>query len=125
MSAHLASAHKGFVCAHWLDAQDRAPVPSAHLSILPLCCLLPPSLAGVNVLFQLHKPCKFGEAWAVCGNVPELGAWDPKRALPLRWSKGDTWTAQIPLPRDITVQWRFVLIDANTKALKMWLTDGT
>ncbi|GLJ22909.1 hypothetical protein SUGI_0432150 [Cryptomeria japonica] len=49
----------------------------------------------VKVKFVLQKKYKFGQQFAVVGDDPQFGTWNPKEALPLEWSKGDVWTIEV------------------------------
>jgi hypothetical protein len=35
---------------------------------------------GVPVVFELGKHCSFGNSFAIIGEAPSLGAWDPRHA---------------------------------------------
>jgi phosphoglucan,water dikinase len=41
---------------------------------------------------------RFGESCALVGDLPALGAWDAAAALPMEWTEGDVWTAEVALP---------------------------
>ena len=41
----------------------------------------PPQQQYVPVVLQYTKHCAFGHGYAVVGSVPELGSWDPNRAV--------------------------------------------
>ncbi|KAE8689796.1 hypothetical protein F3Y22_tig00110931pilonHSYRG00108 [Hibiscus syriacus] len=58
----------------------------------------------VNVKFQLHKECSFGEHFFIVGDHPMLGLWDPESALPLTWSEGHVWTAELYMPVGVSIQ---------------------
>ncbi|GLJ11008.1 hypothetical protein SUGI_0140290 [Cryptomeria japonica] len=49
----------------------------------------------VKVKFVLQKKYKFGQQFAVVGDDPQFGTWNPKEALPLEWSEGDVWTIEV------------------------------
>jgi alpha-amylase len=38
---------------------------------------------------------QFGEDIYVVGSVPELGYWDPDKAVPLTWVDSDTWSGDV------------------------------
>lgn len=63
----------------------------------------------VNVKFVLQKKCKFGQQFAVVGEDPQFGTWDPKAALPLEWSEGDIWTTQVNVPVGKHIEYKFIL----------------
>jgi len=49
----------------------------------------------VRVAFGLQKNCEFGEQFLIVGDDPSLGSWDPLEALPMTWSEGHIWTAEV------------------------------
>ncbi|KAH9672869.1 hypothetical protein KPL70_017900 [Citrus sinensis] len=63
----------------------------------------------VHVKFQLQKECLFGEQFFLVGDDPMLGLWDPTSAIPLDWSDGHIWTAEIDVPVSKTIQCKFIL----------------
>ncbi|KAL3701484.1 hypothetical protein R1sor_019506 [Riccia sorocarpa] len=63
----------------------------------------------VNVKFTLQKQCHFGQQFNVVGDIPELGEWDPSRAVPLEWSEEHVWTAQVPIRTGLNVEYKFVM----------------
>ena len=48
----------------------------------------------VRVAFQLPYRTRFGQSVTLVGSGP-LGAWDPRRAISMTWTKGDIWKADI------------------------------
>ncbi|GLC39272.1 hypothetical protein PLESTM_000872100 [Pleodorina starrii] len=67
----------------------------------------------VPVILKYGKRCNFGEAFAVVGSVPELGSWDPTRAVKMTWTAGDVWLAHVQLPVDTEVQYKYVRINKD------------
>ncbi|KAK8685313.1 hypothetical protein V6N13_041316 [Hibiscus sabdariffa] len=63
----------------------------------------------ITVKFQLQKECSFGEQFFLVGNLPMLGLWDPESALPLTWSEGHVWTAELDIPVGVPIQFKFFL----------------
>ncbi|RZC90416.1 hypothetical protein C5167_029549 [Papaver somniferum] len=68
----------------------------------------------VKVRFQLMQECSYGQEFLVVGDDPILGAWDPSSAVPLKWSEGNLWKAELDVPIDKTIEFKFVLKDPNT-----------
>ena len=54
---------------------------------LPMCSFTVPG-----------KALKVGDSLVLCGDIPELGSWDPSKGLQLEWREGDSWVGQIRLP---------------------------
>ena len=47
----------------------------------PVCCAAAGlARGGVPVVFELGKHCAFGNSFAITGEAPGLGAWDPQHA---------------------------------------------
>ncbi|GAU13966.1 hypothetical protein TSUD_262930 [Trifolium subterraneum] len=63
----------------------------------------------VRVEFQLLKDCDFGEQFLIVGDNPMLGSWNPLDALPLTWSDGHIWTAELDMPAGKSIQYKFIL----------------
>lgn len=55
---------------------------------------------------QTNKQINYGESLKVVGNQKQLGEWDAGRALPLKWSEGDVWTATTELPVGVDVEFK-------------------
>ncbi|XP_026439167.1 starch-binding domain-containing protein 1-like [Papaver somniferum] len=68
----------------------------------------------VKVRFQLMQECSYGKEFLVVGDDPILGAWDPSSAIPLKWSEGNLWKAQLDVPTDKIIQFKFILKDPKT-----------
>lgn len=66
-------------------------------------------LKTVHVKFQLQKKCAFGEKFHIVGDDPNLGSWDPSSAIPLDWSDGHLWTAELDIPVGKSIQYKFIL----------------
>ncbi|OAY79465.1 uncharacterized protein LOC109718409 [Ananas comosus] len=62
-----------------------------------------------HVKFVLHKECLFGQRFLLVGDDPNIGSWDPSKAIPLEWSDGHVWTTELDLPIGKLIQFKFVL----------------
>ena len=51
----------------------------------------------ISLTFFVRKFVKYGEGVYISGNVPELGNWNPEKALKLFWRPGDNWTQRIKI----------------------------
>ena len=45
------------------------------------------------------------------GDDPAIGAWEPSRGVPLRWTCTDVWQASVALPRDRAVEYKLCVRD--------------
>ncbi|HWM08599.1 MAG TPA: carbohydrate-binding module family 20 domain-containing protein [Solirubrobacteraceae bacterium] len=50
-----------------------------------------------TVTFETHYGTKHGQNVFVCGEAPELGGWDPAKALTLNYRDGGVWEAAVQL----------------------------
>eukprot|EP00262_Sarcandra_glabra_P020057 TRINITY_DN7877_c0_g1_i1.p1 TRINITY_DN7877_c0_g1~~TRINITY_DN7877_c0_g1_i1.p1 ORF type:complete len:426 (+),score=71.97 TRINITY_DN7877_c0_g1_i1:118-1395(+) len=66
-------------------------------------------LKTVHVKFVLHKECVFGQQFLLVGEDPIFGVWDPLNAIPLDWSDGHIWTAELDIPIGKSIQFKFLL----------------
>jgi len=70
-----------------------------------------------------------GDVAAVVGATPELGEWDPSRALRLKASEANTWTSEFPMPTSAS-EFKLILIrgkDAKWEPFegnRRWPTTG-
>ncbi|XP_050214947.1 uncharacterized protein LOC126666042 [Mercurialis annua] len=88
----------------------------------------------VHVKIQLNKECSFGEQFAIVGDDPIFGIWDPENAMPLDWSDGHVWILELDIPIGTTIQFKFILKDINgeilwqpgpDRILTTWETNNT
>ena len=50
------------------------------------------------ISFNIEYKTRFGQQLYVAGSIPELGEWDYSCALPMKYSDGGKWNAQIKTP---------------------------
>lgn len=72
----------------------------------------------VRVKFQLQKECAFGEHFLLVGDSPMLGLWDPESAVPMNWSEGHIWSAEMLMPVGQLVNFKFILKSSTEEV--MW-----
>ncbi|KAK4392304.1 hypothetical protein Sango_2008200 [Sesamum angolense] len=91
-------------------------------------------LKTVNIRFKLQKQCAFGQQFLLVGDDPVLGLWDTSDAVPLNWSDGHVWIADIEIPSGKALTYKFILSgDTGTiswqpgpdRILETWDTDKT
>lgn len=63
---------------------------------LPLTCIA--GSQGVLVRFNIAYKTNFGQQLRLVGNTDSLGQWDIERSVPMQWTQGDIWTADVSLP---------------------------
>lgn len=53
----------------------------------------------------------------IVGNTPELGYWDPDRAVPLNWVDSDTWSGTVSftdLTKGDDIEYKFIVKDGSS-----------
>ncbi|MFJ9036828.1 carbohydrate-binding module family 20 domain-containing protein [Streptomyces sp. NPDC102406] len=99
----------------------RNRVPAAWRSVLMLTVLLAGLLTGTaahaqaatsqdsSVTFRVVADTE-GETLLVSGSTPQLGSWDPAKAVPLGTTAGTYphWSTSIQLPAGATVQYKYI-----------------
>jgi predicted alpha/beta superfamily hydrolase len=62
----------------------------------------------VPVAFSRAEPVGFGSSVFVVGDHPDLGAWDPVKAVKLRWTPGDVWVGDVAIQAGTQLQYRYI-----------------
>lgn len=65
---------------------------------------------------------QWGQALYLSGSLPELGNWDPDRAIALNAKDWPLWTATVQLPAGVRFEWK--LITENPDGTRWW-HDGS
>ncbi|RDX63610.1 hypothetical protein CR513_57939, partial [Mucuna pruriens] len=96
--------NKGFLPLHAVPAKTMV-----ELDNLVLQAQEPPKEPKVvNVTFQLHRICNYGEQYLVVGSDALFGSWDPAKAIPMAWSEGHVWTVSMGVPAG-KFQFKYIL----------------
>ncbi|MFC4061291.1 CBM20 domain-containing protein [Planomonospora corallina] len=70
---------------------------------------VPAGAAGtVTVTFTAEAATYLGQNVYVVGSAPELGAWDPARAVTLSPADYPRWRAAVALPGDTVMQYKYI-----------------
>eukprot|EP01053_Blabericola_migrator_P011960 Blabericola_migrator_1__11959@NODE_731_length_6696_cov_64_725298_g527_i0_p5_GENE_NODE_731_length_6696_cov_64_725298_g527_i0NODE_731_length_6696_cov_64_725298_g527_i0_p5_ORF_typecomplete_len189_score20_57CBM_20/PF00686_19/2_1e24FLYWCH_u/PF16662_5/5_7FLYWCH_u/PF16662_5/6e02FLYWCH_u/PF16662_5/91_NODE_731_length_6696_cov_64_725298_g527_i07671333 len=66
-----------------------------------------------TVSFLVNFATYFGQELFIIGNTPELGEWNPDRAVKMIWSDGNNWRCDITLAgkRDPKVHYKYLVKD--------------
>lgn len=78
-----------------------------------------PVQAPVVVKFNVNGYATHpGERMAVCGDAPELGAWDLARCSPLEYINGDAWFAEVGFESSVgrPIRFKFVVLRSDGAA---------
>lgn len=62
-----------------------------------MCAPAVDTVSDVRVTIAIQKRVNFGERITVVGETDALGRWRPCDGVPLTWSDGDVWSAEISL----------------------------
>jgi hypothetical protein len=62
----------------------------------------------VPVRFAHTNDAGIGYEWYVVGTHPDVGAWNPTKAVKLLWSEGDIWWGDIGVQAGTALQYKFV-----------------
>ncbi|XP_071113797.1 uncharacterized protein [Haliotis cracherodii] len=75
-------------------------------------------LADIRTRYQ----CQPGEVLAVAGSEACLGSWEPKNAIRAKEnpSKSGCWIAHTVLDCSVNYLWKWVVLDAETGAVRRW-----
>ena len=62
----------------------------------------------VPVHFAITNDAGLGSEWYVVGSHPDVGAWDPARAIKLVWSEGHVWWGDVGVQAGTALEYKFV-----------------
>ncbi|XP_073390959.1 uncharacterized protein [Physcomitrium patens] len=72
----------------------------------------------VKVKFELQRECHFGQQFKVVGSDPQFGNWDPSAAVPLNWSEGHLWTADLDVPEGKKIEYKYILVSDQEETVE-------
>ncbi|GAB4548082.1 MAG: hypothetical protein Tsb0013_08420 [Phycisphaerales bacterium] len=79
--------------------------------LLAVCPCARAQDARVDVPFEFERETVFGQGIFVLGSLPELGAWDVRRAVKLESSAFPKWRVRVSLPAGRSYSYMYVLRD--------------
>ena len=62
----------------------------------------------VPVHFAITNDAGLGYEWFVVGGHPDVGAWDPAKAIKLVWSDGNVWWGDVGVQAGTALEYKFV-----------------
>jgi hypothetical protein len=73
------------------------------------------NVSPVSATFRTTATTSWGQNLYITGNLPDLGSWDPAKALPLTTGSATypLWTGAHPLPPNTTVQYKYLKKNAD------------
>lgn len=85
-----------------------------------------PDCVQVSVSFHEVRKTAWGESISVVGSIPQLGSWDPTRAIFLSASSqysdnNPLWTTTVNMPPGTSFQYKYILFDINGNVI--WEQD--
>ncbi len=96
-----------------------------RLALLLFVCLATSVFASSpqreTVTFSYTGDVGFGNSVFVSGNHADLGNWDVTRAIKLRYTAGNVWTAQVAVQAGTQLQYRFL---ARSTANSAWCNSS-
>ena len=101
--------------------------------LLALVFAAAPAWAGsplrVPVHFAITNDAGLGYEWYVVGSHPDIGAWDPAKAIKLAWSEGNVWWGDVGVQAGTALAYKYVkrATDAGQicdSANATWWPDG-
>ncbi|MFI9770239.1 CBM20 domain-containing protein [Streptomyces sp. NPDC052415] len=99
---------------------------TAVFALLLGVLLAPPVLAApsaqasqnsVAATFNVTAHTRWGQQVYVTGNRPELGSWNPDKAVPLSSASYPTWSATVILPANTPLEFKYIVKAANTPVI--------
>ena len=94
----------------------RAPKLVAVGLLAAVCCISAVRAASpyrVPVHFAWTNDAGTGYSWFVVGSHPDVGEWNPLRAVPLAWHEGNVWSADIGIQAGTELEYKFVKRPTN------------
>ena len=70
------------------------------------------SVPKEKVLLKFAIRCggtSYGEQVCVVGNTHQLGGWDERRGVTLKWSEGDVWKGEVEVPAGGNVEYKLLI----------------
>ncbi|KAM0720925.1 hypothetical protein Q7P37_003210 [Cladosporium fusiforme] len=124
------NARKGIMPASWgassavvpsvcSKASAQGPCSTAKNTAWPSNTPAPPCQTPTftTLMFNVRRPTVYGQRVFLSGSVPQLGAWDTSKALPLSagkyTEKQPVWYTFVRLPAGSTVEYKYVLKNAD------------
>lgn len=76
----------------------------------------------VRVLFLIHVPTNdpIAECLALTGSDKAMGSWNTDDAIVAEYVGAATWQVALNLPRDETIQWKWLLLSREAKEVLKW-----
>jgi len=64
----------------------------------------------MDVCFSVGYRTDWGQNVYVVGDLPQLGEWQERSAIKMRWTEGHIWTVTLPLPAGVPFHYKYVVL---------------
>uniref|UniRef100_A0A061RS55 CBM20 domain-containing protein n=1 Tax=Tetraselmis sp. GSL018 TaxID=582737 RepID=A0A061RS55_9CHLO len=78
---------------------------------------------SAEAVFRVIKELPFGQRLKVVGGCPELGGWNPRKAISMEWNNGHVWVAKAKL-RPGTYEFKLFVASSDSDEAVYWETDA-
>ncbi|GAA2615196.1 peptidase S8 [Paractinoplanes durhamensis] len=82
---------------------------------------LHPPANRIAATFNVTMTTVWGQNLYVVGSIPELGQWDPARAVPLSAATYPIWSASLTLPPNTAIEFKYLIKNADSS----WAWEST
>jgi hypothetical protein len=76
--------------------------------------------ATTVITFRLRFQANYGQRIRVVGNCEQLGSWDHMHGAEMKWTDGHLWIANVGLPRDTVLEYKFVVLESDGVTPAAW-----
>eukprot|EP01025_Chloroclados_australasicus_P029702 TRINITY_DN2967_c0_g2_i3.p1 TRINITY_DN2967_c0_g2~~TRINITY_DN2967_c0_g2_i3.p1 ORF type:complete len:335 (-),score=33.12 TRINITY_DN2967_c0_g2_i3:1982-2986(-) len=70
----------------------------------------------IKVRFSIQIKVEYGQRLRLVGSSPELGEWQLKKGIDMKWSEGDIWRMEVRLPSNIVIGYKYVVVGQDGNA---------
>lgn len=101
------------LCAALLGLLTATGAPAAAASSTRAA----PSDTRVVATFNVTTHTRWGQNVYVTGNLPELGSWNPDKAVPLSSASYPIWSGTVVLPANTPVEFKYLIKEHNAPVI--------
>jgi hypothetical protein len=107
----------------WTEQRKNSRRPGCPAAVASAGASFASTIArAVEMNFNLPYRTQFGQSLSIVGSTDDFGAWDPLCRVPMEWSDGDVWKAQVTADR-CEVEYKYVIVD-QTGHITEWKPGG-
>ncbi|KAK3274431.1 hypothetical protein CYMTET_17383 [Cymbomonas tetramitiformis] len=75
---------------------------------------LAPAQQYITIRFQVHYQTYVGQCLKIGGSHAAVGQWDVYRAVPMTWTEGNIWVAEVDFPAGAVVFYKYLLEEGDS-----------